>query len=133
MSGFLPFQQRKPVVTKLHQMIQILLNLLFLRIFQLLMQGRRRMPLNARVDEAEGPIQRIAALRRHLRRADRQFILMELIEVEPAEGGVDLVLDSDVFLQQISFGVNRALEEIILRDRAALEIFHERDKADGER
>ena len=70
------------------------------------------MALNAGVDEAERPIQRIAALRRHLRGADRQVILLELIKVEAAKRGVDLVLNADVFLQQISFGVNRALEKI---------------------
>ncbi len=103
-------------MTKLDQMVQILLNLLFFSILQLLVHSRGRVSLNAGVDKAERPIQRIATLRRHLRRADRQFILMELIQVEPAEGGMDLVLNSDVFLQQVSFGVNGALEKIILCD-----------------
>ena len=70
------------------------------------------------VDEAEGPIERVAALRRHLRGTYRQVVLMELIEVEAAEGGVDLILNADVFLEQVSFGVDRALEEIELCDRA---------------
>ena len=99
-------------MAKLDQVGQILLDFLFFSILQLLLHRRRRVALNAGVDEAERPIQRIAALRRHLRGPDRQFILMELIEVEAAEGGMDLVLDSDVFVQQISFGVNGALEKI---------------------
>ena len=114
------FQQCKPIVAKLHQMVQILLNFLFFGILQLLLQRRRRVALNAGVDKAERPIQRIAALRRHLGGTDRQFVLMELIEVKAAEGGMDLVLNSDVLVQQISFGVNSALEKIKLCDRTIL-------------
>ena len=89
---------------------------LFFRVFQLLLHRGRGVALNAGVDEAEGSIERIAALRRHLRRPDRQVILMKLIEVEAAEGSVDLILNPNVFLQQISFGVNRALKKIKLCD-----------------
>ena len=89
-----------------------MLNFLFLGILQLLLHSGRGVALNAGVDEAERPIERIAALRRHLGGTDRQVILMELIKVEAAERGVDLILNADVFLQQISFGVDRALEKI---------------------
>ena len=111
-SGFRPSSTRQALVTKLNQAGEILVNLLFFGILQLLLHGRRGVALNARVDEAKRPIQRIAALRRHLSGTDRQVVLMELIKVEAAERGVDLVLNANVFLQQFSFGVNRALEKI---------------------
>src|ERR1700734_1514411 len=109
------FQQRKSFVTKLDQMGKILVIFFCLGVFQLLLDGGRGMALNAGVDEAEGSIERVAALRRHLRGPDRQIILMELIQVEAAEGSVDLILNAYVFLQEISFRTDRALKEIEFR------------------
>src|SRR5271154_6813299 len=110
--GVSSFQQRKALMAKLDQARKILVIFLLFGIFQLFPHRGRRMALNAGIDETKGSIERIAALRRHLRRPDRQVILMKLIEVEAAKRSVDLILNAHVFLQEIYFRMDRALEEI---------------------
>ena len=114
--GVPPFEESKSFATELDQTGKVLVVFLFFGVSQLLLHRGRGMALNARVDEAEGSIERISAFRRHLRGPDRQVIFMKLIEVEAAKRSVDLILNANIFLQEVSFRMDRALKQIKFRD-----------------